>query len=111
MKIEFDAEDQWCMKQAIELWGIDAQIHQTVEEAGEFLAALSKHYWRDKKEGTRIDLIDEMFDLELMLAQLRMMLEVTEEEFNERKACKMEKFKKQMIQQAEILRKLKDREK
>lgn len=104
MKIEFDVDDIWCMEQAIELWGIDAQIHQTVEEAGEFLAALSKHYWRDKREGTRTDLIDEMFDLELMLAQLRMMLGVTEKEFNERKALKMEKFKMQMKHQEKMKR-------
>lgn len=96
MKIEFDADDKWCMEQAIALWGVDAQIHQTVEETGEFLTALSKHYWRDPKDGTRTDLIDEMFDLELMLAQLRLMLGVTEEEFQSRKLLKMEKFKKQM---------------
>lgn len=105
MKIEFDEDDVWCMEKAIELWGIDAQIHQTVEEAGEFLTALSKHYWRDKREGTRTDLIDEMFDLELMLAQLRLMLDVSEEEFRERKALKMKKFKEQMKQQADFLRK------
>lgn len=63
----FDERDRATFEQAIETWGIDAQVEMAEEEAAEFLVA-SKHYRRDKVDLDAV--VDELADLRIMQEQL-----------------------------------------
>ncbi len=54
-------------KQAIEKWGIDSQLDQTVEEAAEFIQAINKF----KRFNNPSSLIEEINDLEIMIGQVK----------------------------------------
>ena len=56
---------------ALTEWGLDAQIGMVNEEVGELLQAINK-YMRRADQGTRVHLMEEIVDVEMMLAQLRM---------------------------------------
>jgi len=63
----FDEDDRETFEQAIETWGIEAQVDMAEEEAGEFIVA-SKHHARGKADLG--DLVDELADLRIMSEQL-----------------------------------------
>jgi len=67
----FDERDRRMFERALDHWGIDAQVDKAEEEAFEFGAA-SKHYAQGRAEVE--DLVDELADLQIMLAQLSQFL-------------------------------------
>lgn len=71
MKVQFDDNEISIMQTALDRWGLDAQIDQTVEECAELIVALNKHARRSPKPGTLDNVLDEIADVEMMLAQMR----------------------------------------
>jgi NTP pyrophosphatase (non-canonical NTP hydrolase) len=67
----FDARDRRTFERALDHWGIDAQVDKAEEEAFEFGAA-SKHYAQGRADVD--ELVDELADLQIMLAQLSQFL-------------------------------------
>lgn len=57
-------------KQAIDTFGEANQLRQAQEECAELITAIS-HYLRDNKKTTRIDLINEMADVAIVLEQMK----------------------------------------
>lgn len=63
----FDEQDRETFQEAVDVWGIDAQVDMAEEEAAEFVVA-SKHYARGKADLDAV--IDELADLRIMSEQL-----------------------------------------
>lgn len=63
----FTERDRETFREAVETWGIDAQVNMAEEEAAEFIVA-SKHHRRGKADIE--DVIDELADLRIMYEQL-----------------------------------------
>lgn len=62
-------------QEALNQWGMDAQINMAIEEMAELISAL-EHYRRLKKWGhhaTAEDVADEVADVEIMMEQLKFM--------------------------------------
>jgi len=57
-------------ERAIYLWGEDAQIRMAIEECGELIVKLAK-YGRNHNGSKPEDIVDEIADVEIMMAQLR----------------------------------------
>ncbi len=61
------------LRQAIKQWGKDAQIDMLHEEIGELLQAINKHKRKGTDE-TITNLIEEIADVEILLEQLKLMI-------------------------------------
>jgi NTP pyrophosphatase (non-canonical NTP hydrolase) len=72
MKVEFTDNEIKIMQTALDQWGIAAQVGQTVEECAELIVALQKYINRTPKPDTLENIIDEIADVEMMLAQMRL---------------------------------------
>lgn len=55
-------------QQAIDKWGVPAQVNQAIEECSELILVL-RHY--DRGKATLEDVASEIADVEIMCAQLR----------------------------------------
>lgn len=64
-------------KKALDLWGEDLQLMMVIEEMAELTKAISK--CRRKKVHAKILLLEEIADVEIMLEQLRVMVDFDEE--------------------------------
>ena len=60
------------LKTAIEHYGVEKQLNKVQEELGELITAISK--WRNK-DVFLIEVVDEIVDAEIMIAQLKLILE------------------------------------
>jgi hypothetical protein len=67
MESLFDEADEETFAEAVETWGIAAQVDMAEEEAAEFIVA-SKHYARGKVDLDGV--VDELADLRIMSEQL-----------------------------------------
>lgn len=64
-------------RKCIVKWGADAQMRMCMEEAGEFITAIAK--FGRKINGTTLQqLAEETADLEIMLRQLRFIIDTTD---------------------------------
>lgn len=59
-------------EEAVQLWGTAAQRLMLIEECGELIATMSQ-WWRGRK--TDDDLIEEMVDVQLMINQIRAIID------------------------------------
>ena len=84
MKIEFTDEQIVLMQTALNKWGLAAQAGQTVEECAELIVALQKQFNRTPSPETVEDIIDELVDVEMMLAQMRLAFNVSDDAFFKR---------------------------
>ncbi len=66
-------------KRCIKEWGLDANIHQLIEELGELIVAVL-HYPR--KKATKQDLLTELVDVQMMLDISRDIYNISEQEFD-----------------------------
>jgi NTP pyrophosphatase (non-canonical NTP hydrolase) len=82
MKVEFTELEIASMRNALDKWGPDAQCDQTVEECAELIVALHKQVKRSPKPHSLDDVIDEMADVEMMLAQMRPAFDISDESQN-----------------------------
>lgn len=64
-------DDLGIYEEAVKLWGAAAQRLMLIEECGELIAAMSQ-WWRGRK--TDDDLIEEMVDVQLMINQIRVLI-------------------------------------
>jgi hypothetical protein len=93
MKIEFSDDEVASMQAAIDKWGVEAQAGQTIEECAELIVALQKHFNRTPTPETADAIVDEIADVEMMLAQMRYAFCVSDDAFRRRLDEKFAKFK------------------
>ena len=79
MKVEFSAKEIEIMQTALDKWGLAAQVGQTVEECAELIVALQKHINRTPSSETANNILDEIADVEMMLAQLRVAFGISDD--------------------------------
>lgn len=91
--LHFDSDKVEMMIKALEKWGVEAQVYQTVEECAELIVALNKHVTRIPTDKSLDNIIDEIADVEMMLAQMRITFGISDEAIQERIAQKFEKLK------------------
>ena len=94
MKVEFNDSEIKIMKTAIEQWGLNAQAGQTVEECAELIVALQKHINRTPNADTLDNILDEIADVEMMLAQMRVALNIGDGVLRSRIEIKFEKLRR-----------------
>ena len=92
MKVEFTGDEIKVMQAALDQWGLAAQVGQTVEECAELIVALQKHINRTPSPETLENIIDEIADVEMMLAQMRLVLGINDDTFRKRIEYKFEKL-------------------
>ena len=97
MKVEFSIREIETMQTALNQWGLEAQIGQAVEECAELIVALQKHVNRTPQEGTAEKILDEIADVEMMLAQLRLAFEINDEALRNRIEYKFKKLNQYLL--------------
>jgi NTP pyrophosphatase (non-canonical NTP hydrolase) len=93
MKVEFTESEIKTMQTALDRWGINAQVGQTVEECAELIVALQKYINRTPNPGMIEIILDEIADVEMMLAQMRLVLGINDDALRKRIEYKFEKLK------------------
>lgn len=79
-------------KEALDLWGVEAQIDIVIEELAELIQILSKrHRIKDKKE-LYTKIAEELADVEIVIKQLRLI--IGDEIVDEQKVLKLERLEK-----------------
>ena len=97
MKLCFDYSQTNMMWTALGRWGETAQVGQTIEECAELIVALQKQINRTPTPETRENIIDEIADVEMMLAQMRLTFGVSDEMLTKRikqKFAKLDQYLK-----------------
>ena len=84
MTVRFTDDDIRLMRKALDQWGLNAQVGQTVEECAELIVALQKHINRTPSPGTIDAIVDEIADVEMMLAQMRLVFNIDDSTLRER---------------------------
>jgi NTP pyrophosphatase (non-canonical NTP hydrolase) len=92
MTVQFTENEIAVMQTALDLWGIEAQSDQTVEECAELIVALNKHIKRTPNSRTLDDVLDEIADVEMMLAQMRLAFGIDDAVLRERIERKFKKL-------------------
>jgi len=92
MTIHFTQEETQIMCQALARWGIDAQIGQAIEECAELIVALQKHINRTSVLEGNESILDEMADVEIMLAQIRIALDIGDATLRDRIGYKLKRL-------------------
>jgi NTP pyrophosphatase (non-canonical NTP hydrolase) len=92
MKVEFTETQIAAMQTALDKWGLDAQAGQTVEECAELIVSLQKMFNRAPSTVKPEDIMDEIADVEMMLAQLRLAFDIDDEAFHTKIEEKFEKM-------------------
>ena len=84
------------MWEALDRWGEAAQVGCAVEECAELIVALQKHTNRTPTPETLDNIQDEIADVEIMLAQMRMAFGVSDAMLAKRIATKLAKLDKSL---------------
>jgi len=92
MKVQFTESEIKTMQTALDRWGLNAQVGQTIEECAELIVALQKHVNRTPRPKTTDKILDEIADLEMMLAQIRLALSINDDTLRERIECKFKRL-------------------
>jgi NTP pyrophosphatase (non-canonical NTP hydrolase) len=92
MKVQFNDAEVKTMQAALDQWGINAQVGQTVEECAELIVALQKYINRTPQPGMIENILDEIADVEMMLAQMRLVLGIDDDALRKRIEYKFEKL-------------------
>ena len=88
MIVRFTEDEIRLMHLALDQWGLDTQIGQTVEECAELIVALQKYSNRPPQPESVDNIIDEIVDVEMMLAQLRIAFNIDDDTFRRQIAQK-----------------------
>jgi len=94
MKVQFTDHEIQIMQQALDQWGLNAQVGQTVEECAELIVALQKHVNRTPRAETTDSILDEIVDVEMMLAQMRLALGFDDAALRKRIEYKFERLRR-----------------
>jgi len=92
MKVQFNDAEIKIMQTALNQWGINAQVGQTVEECAELIVALQKYVNRTPQPRMIENILDEIADVEMMLAQMRLVLGIDDDVLRKRIEYKFEKL-------------------
>ena len=92
MKVQFTETEIKTMQTALEQWGLNAQVGQTVEECAELIVALQKYINRTQKLNTVENITDEIADVEMMLAQMRLALGIDDDTLRKQIEYKFERL-------------------
>ncbi|MCL2555393.1 MAG: antitoxin [Firmicutes bacterium] len=79
------------MQTALDKWGMNAQVGQTIEECAELIVVLQKYINRTERPEVG-KIVDEIADVEMMLAQMRLALGVDDETIKEKIKQKFERL-------------------
>ncbi|MCL1879968.1 MAG: hypothetical protein FWF71_05035 [Actinomycetia bacterium] len=96
MKVQFTEDEVKNMQTTLDRWGLNAQAGQTMEECAELIVALQKYINRTEHP-TVDEILDEIADVEMMLAQMRLVLGVDDDALRKRietKFAKLEQYLK-----------------
>jgi len=74
MNVKFNEDEVAVMQTALDCWGLGAQLAQTVEECAELIVALQKYINRSPSAEAVDNILGEIADVEIMLAQMRLVL-------------------------------------
>ena len=97
MNLRFDYTQTDMMRTALGRWGEAAQVGMAVEECAELIVALQKYINRIPAPDTLENIMDEIADVEMMLAQMRLTLCISDEMLAKRikqKFVKLDKYLK-----------------
>lgn len=92
------------IKKIADHYGYNAQSNQLIEECAELIQAINKHKRAQgslKEERYNIafdNLLEEIADVEIMLEQIKHLLEIPEEDILAMKTCKINRTKERMAQ-------------
>ena len=92
VKVEFSKSEIETMQTALNQWGLEAQIGQAVEECAELIVALQKYVNRTPIAGNAEKVLDEIADVEMMLAQIRLALNIDDKTLRKRMKCKFDRL-------------------
>jgi len=92
MKVQFTDNEIKTMQAALDQWGINAQIGQTVEECAELIVALQKYVNRTPQPRMVENILDEIADVEMMLAQMRLVLGINDDALRKRIEYKFQRL-------------------
>jgi len=92
MKVLFTDHEVKIMQTALNQWGMEAQVGQTVEECAELIVALQKYVNRTPQPGMVENILDEIADVEMMLAQMRLVLSINDDALRKRIEYKFERL-------------------
>ena len=73
MNVQFTENEVKTMQTALDQWGLNAQVGQTIEECAELIVVLQKYINRTERPEVD-DILGEIADVEMMLAQMRLSL-------------------------------------
>jgi len=93
MKIEFNEDEINVMRQCLGQWGMNAQVGQAVEECAELIVALQKYVNRTPQPRAVDNILDEIADVEMMLAQMRLALAIDDDALRKRIEAKFERLR------------------
>ncbi len=80
-------------QQAIETYGKDAQLKMAIEEMAELTQAICKSF---RGKDNLDNIIEEIADVEIMLAQLKIIFEISQNKFCIKKAEKITRLEKRL---------------
>jgi len=92
MKVQFTQDEVRIMQTCLDQWGINAQVGQAVEECAELIVALQKYANRTPQPGMTENILDEIADVEMMLAQMRLVLGINDDVLRKRIEYKFERL-------------------
>lgn len=93
---DLESADSRIVEEAVEKWGVEAQLFQAMEEMAELIHALSKWRRNDMRKKYRKWVLEELTDVNIMMWQISYMLKLTDKEVNKMLDKKMDKLKKKL---------------
>ena len=96
MKVQFTESEVKTMQTALDRWGLNAQVGVAVEECAELIVVLQKYVNRSKKPDVD-EILDEIADVEMMLAQMRLSLGIDDDTLRKRIECKFGKLNQYLL--------------
>jgi hypothetical protein len=81
---------------AIDHWGDGCQTSKAIEELAELIRALVKDSYNPK-----LDILDELVDVDIMCTQLRLILKITHLEYETHKISKLVRLKERIVAEGE----------
>ena len=111
MKVQFTENEVKIMQTALDQWGLSAQVGQAVEECAELIVALQKYINRTPQPkphrqagrqasdlpGRVENILDEIADVEMMLAQMRLILGIDDATLRKRIEYKFERLSSYLL--------------
>ena len=94
MNVQFSETQIKTMQTALDRWGLNAQVGQAVEECAELIVALQKYVNRTPQPGMVENILDEIADVEMMLAQMRLVLGIDDDALRKRIDIKFSRLEK-----------------